>query len=361
MAMIPRPIPQTNIFLYNNLTMAHHGADTRNSRLPSRRRQVITIVAAFLVGATTASLIFVAAQSSNPATTSQSSHPIRLGQQGLVNPLLEYTTALNQFSEMQNVSAALRDAVSKQTSNGNATNVGVFLEDLTTARWAGANQDAKFSPASMLKVPVMITYLRLADQNPAILNHTVLYDGSFDDNAAEDIKPLKSIQAGKTYAVNDLLKYMIGDSDNNADALLFTAGATSADFSKTYTDIGVPEPTSTNDFIGPRLFSRFFRVLYNATYLSPTMSERAMELLSLSDFPQGIAEGVPDGVTVAQKFGEHDFGDGAKELHDCGIVYHATRPYVLCIMTKGTDFTKLATAIETISHLAWQKVDSNYQ
>ncbi len=288
-------------------------------------------------------------------------HPIRLGQQGLVNPLLEYTTANNEFSEMRPLSNVFYGRAMSEISDDSASRVGVFFEDLTSARWAGVNQDQTFSPASLLKVPTMMTYFKLAESQPGLLSQTVTYDGSFDDNAREDIKPVKSIQAGNSYTVDDLIRFMIQYSDNNATALLFTTGVTTDEFNKTYTDIGLPVPTSTNDFVSPRMYSRFFRILYNTTYLNATSSEKALEFLTYADFPQGIMSGVPENIPVAEKFGEHEFPDGTKELHDCGIVYHPDRPYILCVMTKGDDFTKLTSVIADISRLAWQKVDGNYR
>jgi len=281
--------------------------------------------------------------------------PIRLGQNGLINPLLEYATADNQYSEIISLSNDLNGRAMTEIENGKVSDIGVFFQDLNSGRWAGVNQNERFSPASLLKVPVMMTYLKLAEAQPAILNKSVVYDGSFDDNALEDFKPLKALQIGYSYTVSDLLRFMIGYSDNNADELLYTMGMTNDEFDKTFTDIGLPVPTSTNDFLSPRLYSRFFRVLYNQTYLDQEMSQKGLGLLALADFPQGLTAGVPEEITVAQKFGEHEFQDGTEELHDCGIVYRPQHPYVLCVMTKGNDFEALTSAIRNVSQSVWSK------
>ncbi len=328
--------------------------------MPFRSAVIIGLIF-FVLGGLSSWLWFEYTAPTSGTSTISNSRPIRLGAQGLVNPLLEYTTANNQFSEMKSISNSLFGRVVSEIDNGNASGIGVFLEDLTSARWGGTNQDKAFSPASLLKVPVMMTYFKLAETQPNLLNQTVTYDGSFNDNAKEDIKPIKSLQAGNSYTVDGLIKFMVEYSDNNAAALLFTTGVTTDQFNKTYTDIGLLAPTSTNDFMSSRQYSRFFRILYNGTYLGSAMSEKSLELLSYADFPQGITASVPENITVAQKFGEHDFLNGTKELHDCGIVYHPIRPYVLCIMTKGNDFTKLTSVIDDISRLAWQEADSNYR
>jgi hypothetical protein len=90
------------------------------------------------------------------------------------------------------------------------------------------------------------------------------------------------------------------------------------------------------------------------------MSEKALELLTREDFPQGIAAGIPKGIPLAAKFGEFEEETGKKEkqLHEFGIVYHPKGPYILGIMTKGSDFTLQANVISAISALVYQEVDT---
>lgn len=329
-----------------------------------KKKRIIIDTLFFLCGVFFAWLWLSYASRGLTSAGNNTSQPLRLGQKGLVSPLLDYTTADNKFSQLISFSNDLSGRAEIEMRNGNATNVSIFFQDLDSGRWAGVNPNVKFSPASLLKVPVTLTYLKLAETQPGILSKTVFYDGSFDDNNKEDIKPLKTIQPGRSYTVDNLLRYMIEFSDNNATNLLFSTGVTMDQFNQTYVDVGVATPTSTDDFMSPRLFSRFFRVLYNGTYLNQAMSQKALEFLVSADFPQGIMAGVPEGITVAQKFGEHEFiqnntADDIKELHDCGIVYHPNRPYAICIMTKGSDFTKLTSVISGISRAVWNRVDSN--
>ena len=95
------------------------------------------------------------------------------------------------------------------------------------------------------------------------------------------------------------------------------------------------------------------------------MSEKALELLSKSTFKEGLVSGTLDGVAVAHKFGERtnqlqDGTDLNKELHDCGIIYYPGDPYLLCVMTRGSDFPKLQSAISTVSHLAYGYINSQH-
>ncbi len=67
---------------------------------------------------------------------------------------------------------------------------------------------------------------------------------------------------------------------------------------------------------------------------------------------------------IAQKFGERTLikkinGNvvAELELHDCGEVYRPDHNYLLCIMTRGNNFTKMANAIKDISKTVYDFVD----
>ncbi len=138
-------------------------------------------------------------------------------------------------------------------------------------------------------------------------------------------------------------------------------------FNETLADLDLPaidEHTPT-DFISPRMYSRVFRALYNASYLPSTVSESALDLLSKTTFTEGLVAGVPEGITVSHKFGERSLkvkndnslaSDTVNELHDCGIVYAPNNPYLLCVMTKGNDFSALQGVIKDISQITWESV-----
>jgi beta-lactamase class A len=316
-------------------------------------KSLFLVTFAFIFGALL-SYIFFGYQSTSGETVNL--RPIQLGKDGLVNPLLAYTVPENK-SELKPLHDAIEKKVNEEIRNGTLTSAGIYFRDLDTARWTGINPDMKFSPASLLKVPVMIAYLKKVEDNPSFLNQRVYYDGSFDDNARQDIKPLKAIEKGSSYSYEDLLRYMVSYSDNNATTLLFNH-LDKLSLDQVFNDFEVEAPTSTIDYLSPRSYSHFFRILYNATYVNKKLSQKGLELLALPDFPQGITAGVPEGVIVAQKFGEHEFEDGTKQLHDCGIVYQSKHPYFLCVMTKGKDFTKLADVIRDVSALVYKEVDS---
>jgi beta-lactamase class A len=132
-----------------------------------------------------------------------------------------------------------------------------------------------------------------------------------------------------------------------------------------YSDLQIPtDSTGTPASMSPETYSRFFRVLYNSSYLSHGVSEKSLELLSQTTFSKGLVSGLPADATVAHKFGERTTTDGIsgavieRELHDCGIVYLPGHPYFLCVMTRGSDFEKLERIIGTVSAMVWKSTNA---
>ncbi len=251
----------------------------------------------------------------------------------------------------------LQKQIDDDKAAGKVTFVAVYLRHLFDGGSLGINVNEKFTPASLLKVPDMITLFKIADSDPSILTKKVTYDKIYDSS-----KPFfnsnTTLVLGQAYTVDDLIIRMIKYSDNEAMYLLRVQFDKTL-FDQLYTDLQIPPPNDavSDDFMTVRTYASFFRILYNASYLSPAMSEKALSLLSQITFDKGIVAGVPKNISVAHKFGERVYTDNQEhQLHDCGIVYHPTDPYLLCVMTRGTDFNVLASVIKDLSKQVWDEM-----
>ncbi len=98
------------------------------------------------------------------------------------------------------------------------------------------------------------------------------------------------------------------------------------------------------------------RTLFSATYLNRLNSEKTLELLSKTYYKDGIVEGVPSNIPVAHKFGLRE-AQSVTELHDCGIIYYPDHPYLLCVMTAGSNFNLLQKIIQDISRITYEELD----
>jgi len=294
---------------------------------------------------------------------------LRLGQEKnkLINPLLTCEVPNQKvFTKLQSLRAQLENFVKQSQKNDLAQNISVYFRDLISGQWTGINEDEKYIPASLVKVPLLMTYYKYAETNPEILNKKIKYTGPDDLNADQEVaKPPNSLELDKEYSVSELLSRMIIYSGNNSHALLDMAIDPKLQ-EQVYSDLKVEFPDlygeGTENAVTARSFATFFRTLYNATYLNREMSQKALELLTQANFNDGLVAGVPQNTAVAHKFGErtvHLNSTGEillRELHDCGIIYNSNHPYVLCIMTKGKDFENLKKVINGISKIIYQNI-----
>jgi hypothetical protein len=173
-------------------------------------------------------------------------------------------------------------------------------------------------------------------------------------------KPAREIVPGQSYTIDQLLHYMLNYSDNKATSLLFKA-LSERELADVLDSMDVNNnPNEDGNSLTAHGYSGFFRILYNAAYLNREMSEKALQFLSLEDFPQGIAGGVPKGIKVAAKFGEvvPENKNEDIQLHEFGIVYHPKNHYILGIMTRGHDYNGQAEILRDISRMIYSEVDS---
>jgi beta-lactamase class A len=232
---------------------------------------------------------------------------------------------------------------------------------LNNGPWVGINEKEVFSPASLLKVPIFMAFLYQAQSDPSILDKKVTIDQSdINSTITQNITFDNPLTAGKEYTLEQVAESMVQKSDNTGVTVLLRNIKTDY-IGNVFKSIGVPYQDLTTEVnIRVKDYAGFFRVLFNASYLDREMSEKALEILTHSDYNNGIVVGVPKEVKVAHKFGERNLeGSTDNQLHDCGIVYYPGKPYILCIMTRGNDFKNQEKTISEISSYVYDEVDKN--
>ena len=284
------------------------------------------------------------------------------GQYRYINPLLECESS--NFSEniaLEPFKAQLSNLIDQLKSSKNISFASLYYRDLNNGPWIGINEKEYFSPASLVKVPTMITYFKAAEKDPTLLSKKIKFTSVSTES--QSIVPELTLVSGQEYSVEELIERMIIYSDNQAYEIL-SQSVDNQLIINTYKDLGVDVSKAFTDpsgnILSVKSFATFFRILYNASYLNQDMSEKALYLLSQSKYHDALVRGINNPqITVAHKFGERTFENtNEKQLHDCGIVYYPQKPYLLCVMTKGKDFSQLSSAIAQISKLVYQSIDS---
>ncbi len=246
----------------------------------------------------------------------------------------------------------ISDVIDADKKDGTITAASVYYRDLQNQARFTVNETLGSEPASLLKVPLGLSIRRKIEQNPAFLQQKVAMTIP-DQNADEHFTAPAAAEPGKEYTIEQLLNLSLVDSDNNATGLLITQ-LSDTELRNSFTDLGIQVPVDNpfNYTLTVSAYASFFRILYNASYLTRIDSETFLSDLAQSTFTRGIVAGLPPGTLVSHKFGEFSSANGA-QLHDCGIIYKPNHPYLLCIMTQGKDFDKLANTIASISKIAW--------
>lgn len=274
----------------------------------------------------------------------------------------ENTIDKGQYSDLK---SRLASFINKKKDEGNANIVSVWFRDLEGGPTLGINERIDFIPASLLKLPLVLTFLDIAENNPSILQKITAYSDKTAPVPEQVFFPADPIVKNRSYTIEELINHTMLHSDNLASQLLFDYLRTSFNDNpliQTYRDLGIIDPGANLNMaaVNTKEYSSIFRQLYNVSFLNKNYSEKILALLTQSDFEDGLRRGIPEGggVTVANKFGERSLETGEKQLHDCGIVYYPDNPYLLCIMTRGKNFADLSDVIGEISKEVYQEFDS---
>jgi beta-lactamase class A len=254
--------------------------------------------------------------------------------------------------------------ITAQEASGSVKNVAVYFRDLNHGPIFGINELDDYAPASLLKLPLALAYMNMEGTYPGLLEKKIGYSGTTTPLVVQTFPPAVSIESGHFYSIKDLIFNTLVYSDNTSYSVLgnyFENDIPNGNqlLYQTYQDLGILAPQETLDQnISVHSYASLFRNLYNASYLDPKPSEEVLSWLTQSTFKLGLVAGVPPGIKIAHKFGEFTFPNNLNQLHDCGIIYYPGSPYLLCVMTRGTDWSALEKTIQTISAMTYKEVDS---
>lgn len=288
----------------------------------------------------------------------------QLNKYSLINPLLACEVAEGRIDvELPSAKDQVLKVINTAKTNQKITEAGVYYRDLNNGWWFGINEREPFYPASLLKVPVMMSYYKEAEINPGVLDKKIIFkkqDLGIEVPPQNLVPAEKTLSEGESYSVSQLIEYMIRYSDNYSAAVL-AQNISGERQDETFKVLHIPVPTGQSYFINPKEYGGFFRVLFNSSYLERKYSQKALELLASSEYKQGIVAGVPSELTVAHKFGIINRDDHSLQVHDCGIVYAGNKPYLICEMTRGSDLEDMQQTIAEISKAVYSQVISDYR
>jgi beta-lactamase class A len=300
----------------------------------------------------------------NPVVRQNTPSPVtvtkyRMSNCQFAHPLLLIDVG-DESEDMQSLKSEITSLIESKKNSGEITSASVFVKRMNDSHWISINNSEGYNPGSLIKVPVMMTYLREAEKTPSLMQRK--FELSPNTKVPHQTFNEETIVPGKSYTVKELLCSMIAKSDNYA-TLLLNQNLNIDAFKNLFADVGLQKPdvTSRSFTVTAADYSKFLRVLYNATYITDEDADYALSLLTQCSFKDGLMKGIPDGIKVSHKFGE--WGEivpgGLHQLHESGIVYFDNDPYLITIMTKGNDVKLLPQVIAEISKLAFNGMTGN--
>ena len=275
---------------------------------------------------------------------------IRLEDYEFVHPLL-LTDVPEESESLNEIKSKVLSYINQAQSSAQADEVSVYFRRLNNGAYFCINPNTTYNPASMIKIVYLITYIKMIEKNPAVINQKIYFERHYSQGNNQNIKDFE-LKERTNYSVKELLLAMIMHSDNDATMLL-SQNMNNQIYNKIFTDLDIPIPNPAAEyFINATDFSKFFRVLYSAAYSNTDLSEFALELLTKSTFQDGLRKGLEPNVVMAHKFGERIIGQKA-QLHEFGIVFYKGSPYLIGVMTKGNALPQLSQIIGDISRIAF--------
>lgn len=276
-----------------------------------------------------------------------------------ISPLVALETIeQKEFSETRPLENKIKKVLAQKEYSGEIFQSSIYFRDIEPGRWIEINGDQKFSPGLLLKIPIMIAYFKEAETAPNVLTKQVVYHRQPGAKINDDL------EEGVLYSIEDLIQIMIASEDNDAAVTLFD-NIDNNSLNEIYSDLGInfKEDKLNEDYLTTKSYALIFRVLYNATYLNRTMSEKALKLLSQTPVV-GIAHGLPNNVKVAHKYRSRIFNKDGKEVaevHDCGIIYLPEHSYLLCIAGLGAHGSLVDKMIREVSDVIYLDMKEKYK
>ena len=268
----------------------------------------------------------------------------------LIQPLL-FTDVSEESPSLKGIRSKIDQYVNRIKSNQQADDVSVYFRKMNDGRWFCINPNKVYNPASMSKLIELIVYLKEVEENPNILEKKIFFNHHYNEVSQQNIKDF-TLKEQTYYPIKDLLVYMIKYSDNDATVLL-NKNININLYNQLFIDLNIPIPPVAGEYtISATDFSKFFRILYNGTYLRAELSEFALKLLTLSTYEDGLKKGLDPGVVIAHKYGERVFGNKT-QFHEFGIIYVNRDPYLLGVMTLGSSLHQLSDIVQEISRIAY--------
>ncbi|MDD5109395.1 MAG: hypothetical protein PHC29_07865 [Candidatus Omnitrophica bacterium] len=72
--------------------------------------------------------------------------------------------------KLEGIKYAIEGYVNECKEKGDISSVSVYLRHLNYGTWIGVNENENYAAVSLIKIPLMLAYLKMSEKDPAILD-----------------------------------------------------------------------------------------------------------------------------------------------------------------------------------------------
>ncbi|NPV91368.1 MAG: serine hydrolase [Firmicutes bacterium] len=225
---------------------------------------------------------------------------------------------------------------------------GIYYYNIATREGFGINDTDEYTAASTIKVPLNLYLYNRISSGAVDPQETLTYSREDYEGGTGDIRYEKF---GKTYAIADLSKLSIEESDNVAANMLIRR--LGADNLRQYMrQVGGVVVRDGENVSCPSDMGLYLRLIYEFDLKEGELGKRLMNSFLNTEFNDELPALLPKNVKVA-----HKIGNQVGVVNDVGIVFTSS-PYILAVMSKDVSEDEARTVIATISKMVYDCVSA---
>jgi len=244
--------------------------------------------------------------------------------------------------------------------------VGMVVEDLDMEWEIAFDKDTLIPSASLVKVPIMLSYFYAAQDGKISLKDTIILKSS---EKVSGSRVLGKEPAGSVFTVKELFNPMITQSDNAAANILIDflgfdtlnyyfkkMGLKNTNIARKMLDFEERREGEEN-YTTAQDMAYLLEELYHKKFLNKDVSEKCLELLGQQKINDRIPRKLPRGTFVVHKTGLE-----RHICHDAGIVFTNKGNFLICVLVKhkGLDPKPTKKFISDVTLLTYNYYQSLY-
>jgi len=245
-------------------------------------------------------------------------------------------------------------------------NVSVVTEYLRTGDVLDIRGENPYRAASVIKVPISIALCEGVENNRLSLDDELVLT---EENKVEGKGRVDRSKIGEKFKVEDLVYYMLTQSDNSAtNTLIDYIGEKEVNhtmekhgYRNTHLGRKMQYTGDGESITTPREMTELFEALYRETILPGKYCRFLLNILKQSEFKNRIPRKLPKEIEIAHKGGTLSKEKwGYSVVHDVGIIYLPYRNYILSVFTQDMSLDEGSGLIADISKAVYSCFASRY-